>query len=124
MEGIFLTAIGVLKKIGHQSYKFFKWNYMANVFNIITYFWSIVRERHDNEVIEYMKDIAQFIEMGGLTWRTLMRMFHGGVAGRAQAEMLLRDFFMKAAIIENVNIFKSTSTINCKTKTKKTSRTS
>ena len=116
MGGIFLTTIGVLKKIGHQNYKFFKWNYMANVFNIFTYFWSIVRERPDNEVIEYMKDIAQFLEMDDLTWRKLMLMFHGGAAGRAHAEMLLWQLFNKAAIIEHVNIFKSTSAINCEDK--------
>ena len=89
---------------------------MANVFQIARYFWPIVRGRSDNEVIDCMKDIAQFLEMDDLTWRKLMLMFHGGAAGRAHAEMLLWQFFNKVAIIEHVNIFKSTSAINCEDK--------
>ena len=114
MEGIFLTTIGMLKKIDHESYKFFKWNYMGNVFNIFTKFWSTVQTHPYNEVIKTMKDIAQFIEMDGLTWRTLMRMFHDGDQDRLRAKLRLWDIFMKAAIAEDVNIFKSTSAINCK----------
>ena len=111
MERALRTSLGMLKQIDHPYFKFYEFDFRANCSEFAETYWSTMRDCSDNEVIEYMKDIAEELEMDDITWRGLMIMFHDGAPGRAGAKCLLWKHFIKATTIEHVNIFKGTTYI-------------
>ena len=109
MEEIVLTSVGVLKTIGHPSFKFFESKLRAEVFYRSMLYWHTMKGLPDNEVIEFMKEVAEFLEMNDLAWRELMHLFHDIRPGRAK--LALWKLFETAAKMEHVSIFKSTTAI-------------
>ena len=109
MEEIVLTSVGMLKKIGHPSFKFFESKLRTDVFYKSMLYWHTMKELPDNEVIGFMKEIAEFIEMNDLAWRELMHLFNDIKPGRAK--LALWKLFETAANMEHVNIFKSSTPI-------------
>ena len=109
MEEIALTSVGMLKKIGHPSFKFFESKLRAEVSYRSMLYWHTMKGLPDNEVIEFMKEVAEFLEMNDLAWRELMHLFHDIRPGRAK--LALWKLFETAAKMEHVNIFKSTTAI-------------
>ena len=103
MEEIVLTSVGMLKKIGHPSFKFFESKLRADVFYKSMLYWHIMKELPDNEVIGFMKEVAEFIEMDGNTWDSLMSKVHE--RDYKLAKSTIETLMMKAATNENVNVF-------------------
>ena len=111
MEGMNLTAIGLLQKIGHPSYKFFDWMFKAQLFVFAENFWPVVRGRSDNKVLEYLMDIANFLEMDHVTWRSLINMFRQGDPGRACAKLTFWALLNQAAVMDHVDISQYSTSI-------------
>ena len=109
MEGISLTSIGMLKKIGHPSFRYFEWTFKTKLFEIFTLYDVIFKGLPDNDIIEFMKEIAKLLEMDAKTWRLLMAMFHDGFVGQTCAKGLLYDLLSMGAINDHQNIFNGTS---------------
>ena len=109
MEGISLTSVGMLKKIGHPSFKFFDWKFKTKLFEFFTLYEVIFKGLPDSDIIEFMKEIAELLEMDAKTWRLLMTMFHDGFVGQTCAKGLLHGLLEMGAISDHQNIFNSAS---------------
>ena len=105
MEDITLTSIGMLKKIGHPSYKFLEWNFRAAVFEFCTNYWSIVQGRSGDEaLVEYWKDIFNLLELDAMTWRQLIIMVRQGAPCRARATLLVWDLLHQSLVHDHVDL--------------------
>ena len=104
MEGTFLTSLGVLEKIGHEAFKFYQWKFRAEVIQFSVLYWPTVEASPVNEVLEFMHEIAEFIEMDDFHWRALILKFREDDKGAGAKEMLW-TLLRGAAKSETLNIF-------------------
>ena len=111
MEDMNLTTIGMLQKVGHPSYEFFDWKFKAELFVFAENFWPRVRGSSDNKILEYWMDIAKFLEMDHVTWRSLINMFRQGDPGRACAKLTFWALLNQAAVMDHVDISQYSTSI-------------
>ena len=110
MEGIFLSSLGMVQKIGHETeaFKWLRWMFRAEVINFQMRFFAMNKDISQEELvvsdaIELFKEVAEFIEMDGSTWDFLMSKVHERDYKLAQSTIY--DLMIKAATNENVNVF-------------------
>ena len=104
MEETFLTNLGMLEKIGHEAFQFYQWKFRVEVIQFTAFYWTTVEVSPVNEVIKFMQEVAEFIEMDDLHWRALIIEFHKDDRG-AGAKKMLWTLMRGAAKSETVNIF-------------------
>ena len=106
IEDMPLNSLGMLKKIGHPSYKYLEWKQRSEILVFTTNYWPIVQGSSDEEALEFWKDIGDLLELDKVTWYHLILLVHQGVAGRACANKLIWNLLTQYAIMSHCDLNK------------------
>ena len=88
----------------HPSYRYLWWKFRSEVFHRTTNYWNMVQGPMDDEALEFMKDIANLLELDAMTWNPLMIMVHQGDPARTCAKVILWDLLNQSAMRNFVDV--------------------